>query len=47
MALPSLVSYSGAGLFVTGGLGFFRSNLAKKLVGFGVDVTIVDSLIPE
>ena len=33
-------------VLITGGLGFIGSNLARRLVGFGADVTLVDSLIP-
>jgi len=32
---------------ITGGLGFIGSNLAHRLVDFGADVLIVDSLIPD
>ena len=33
-------------VLITGGLGFIGSNLARRLVGFGAQVTLVDSLIP-
>ncbi|MGF1579657.1 MAG: NAD-dependent epimerase/dehydratase family protein [Gemmataceae bacterium] len=39
--------YAGRRALITGGLGFIGSNLAKRLVDLGSDVTIVDSMIPE
>lgn len=44
MTLPSL---SGAMVLVTGGLGFIGSNLARRLVAMGAEVTLMDALIPE
>jgi len=40
-------TFSGAKVLITGGLGFIGSNLARRLVGYGAQVTLVDSLIPE
>ena len=40
-------SFKNAKVLITGGLGFIGSNLAKRLVGLGADILLVDSLIPE
>lgn len=40
-------SYQDKKVMITGGLGFIGSNLAHRLVGYGADVLIVDSLIPD
>ncbi len=39
--------FEGRSVMVTGGLGFIGSNLARKLVEFGANVLIVDSLVPD
>jgi len=41
------MTYQSKKVLITGGLGFIGSNLAKKLVTLGADVTLLDSLIPE
>ena len=40
------MSFQGARVLITGGLGFIGSNVARRLVGEGADVVIMDSLIP-
>jgi UDP-glucose 4-epimerase len=39
--------FAGANVLITGGLGFIGSNLARRLVNFGAQITLVDSLVPE
>lgn len=34
-------------VIITGGLGFIGSNIAHRLVGYGAEVLLVDSLVPE
>jgi UDP-glucose 4-epimerase len=40
-------AFANARVLITGGLGFIGSNLTRRLVESGSEVTVVDSLIPE
>ena len=40
-------TFRDARVLITGGLGFIGSNLARRLLGLGAQVTLVDSLIPS
>jgi UDP-glucose 4-epimerase len=39
--------YAGKKILITGGLGFIGSTLARRLVEYGAEVLLVDSLFPE
>jgi nucleoside-diphosphate-sugar epimerase len=39
--------FQGRKVLITGGLGFIGSNLARRLVQYGADLTLVDSLDPD
>jgi dTDP-glucose 4,6-dehydratase/UDP-glucose 4-epimerase len=41
------LTYRNSEVLITGGLGFIGSNLAKRLVDIGANVTLADSLIPQ
>jgi UDP-glucose 4-epimerase len=42
-----MFEYKGKKVLITGGAGFIGSNLARRLLPMGADITLVDSLIPE
>ena len=44
--MPYEDAFAGKQVLITGGLGFIGSNLARRLVGLGAEVLLVDSLIP-
>jgi nucleoside-diphosphate-sugar epimerase len=39
--------FRGAGVMITGGLGLIGSSLARRLVGLGAEVLLIDSMVPE
>ena len=39
--------YKNKNILITGGLGFIGSAIARRMVEYGADVTIVDSMIPQ
>jgi UDP-glucose 4-epimerase len=39
--------YTGRSALITGGLGFIGSNLARRLVEIGVEVSVLDALLPD
>lgn len=41
------MDFQNRSILITGGLGFIGSNLARRLVSMGAEVTLVDSLIPQ
>lgn len=45
--MKSFAEFANRSILITGGLGFIGSNLARRLVDLGAEVTLVDSLIPE
>jgi len=45
--MSPLQAFDGAKILITGGVGFIGSNLARRLVSLGAQVTLVDSLVPE
>ena len=47
MTIEPAPFFDNKSVLITGGLGFIGSNLARRLVGYGAKVTLVDSLIPE
>jgi len=47
MSVDRFKSFGGARVVITGGVGLIGSALARRLVGLGAEVLLVDSMIPE
>jgi len=42
-----MTHFTGKKVLVTGGFGFIGSNLVRRLVDLGADITVMDSMVPE
>lgn len=40
-------AFAGRNVLITGGVGFIGSNLARRLLDLGANITLLDSLVPE
>jgi nucleoside-diphosphate-sugar epimerase len=47
LVIREKIDFTNKKVLITGGLGFIGSNLARRLVEIGANVTLVDSLIPQ
>jgi UDP-glucose 4-epimerase len=44
---PDLIAFGGARVLITGGVGLIGSALARRLAGFGAELILLDSMVPE